>query len=319
MRRQRPEQPAQQGDGRRPSRGLFVRADLRRDLLQALTDAAGGRNRYEHRADDVAQGGSSIPTSGHRYRDRKRVDEIPPGRQHPAQCACHRDQDGVVGRRSVLACRCPEPRGIGTSHRQSTSCSRLLDQRAGGGSRWPKTTAGRQGRTQQPPVHPNAAQCSQAALETLDGERVRGGPRPWEGHINDAGCHRAGSAVDQVRQHGEPADPISKYMVQDEHQRNPAIGKIRDEHGKPQRGGPGQRGRDHRMGGVQQCPLVSWSRACHRADVGANVEAVVVDPDGATATDRHPDQHLSQPGDSLDALGDQLPGTSKVEAGYLVE
>jgi hypothetical protein len=158
------------------------------------------------------------------------------------------------------------------------------------------------------------AQPPPPGQERLPGEPDRSGR--WPGKA-DAG--RAGLRVDQVRQDREPADPVRERMVQHEHQGEPAIDQTGDQHRRPQRRGPRQRGHDHRQGGVQQRRFVPRLTAGHRADVAADIEVGVVDPDRAAAAERRPDQPLTQPRDSRDTLGDQPACPREVESVGLIE
>jgi hypothetical protein len=107
--------------------------------------------------------------------------------------------------------------------------------------------------------------------------------------------------------------------VQHEHQGDAVVGQAGDQHCGPQRRGSRQRGRDHRQGGLQQRRLLSWLAAGHGADVTADIEVGVINPDRAAAAERRPDQPLPQPRHSRDTLGDQLPGLRKAESAGAVE
>ena len=81
----------------------------------------------------------------------------------------------------------------------------------------------------------------------------------------------------------------------------------------------GSGGRDLRQGGLQQRRLVCRRAAGHGADVTADIEVRVIDPDRAAAAERRPDQPLTQPRHGRNPPGHQLPGLRKAKSAGVIE
>jgi hypothetical protein len=100
---ERPEEPAEHGDRRRPRGFGLMRSHQGSDLLEPLLEVARCRDAHEHRADHVPKRGfMPWTTSGHRHAHHERVKELPFGHQHPMQRTCHCHQDCIVRRRSMM-------------------------------------------------------------------------------------------------------------------------------------------------------------------------------------------------------------------------
>jgi hypothetical protein len=191
----------------------------------------------------------------------------------------------------VAPCPCAAARSVARSARTTVSRRR-------GPVRWfSEQGAARGGRSPPPaPIDVRSrsqawalrAQPPQPAHPRLFGEPSRASRRPGEAYAG-----RVNWRVDQVGQDREPADPVGERMVQHDDQGFPALGRTGDQHCRPQRRVPPQRGHDHREGGVQQCLFVSWLAAGHRADVAADIKVGVVDPDRAATAERRLEQPLT--------------------------
>ena len=158
------------------------------------------------------------------------------------------------------------------------------------------------------------AQRPHLRRERVAREAAWGGCGAGEAHLG-----RVRWSIDQLGQHREPADPVGERVVQHDHQGEGVPGRTGDQHRRPQPRGPRQRAHDHRQGGVQQRGFVARLVAGHCADVAADIESRVVDPDRAAAAERHLDQPLAQPRHSRDALGKEPAGTFQVEFAALIE
>lgn len=94
--------------------------------------------------------------------------------------------------------------------------------------------------------------------------------------------------VNQAGQHSETANAVGERVMEDQHQARVAVGHASDKHRRPQGRGSLQRGHEHSERNVKQRALVAGLRTGDRADVVSDVELRIVDPDRATATERHP-------------------------------
>jgi hypothetical protein len=139
------------------------------------------------------------------------------------QGARHRDQDGVVGGRAVPVRGRLHAGEVGADHGQPPVRPGPLVQRAGGRPWRPETAARAHGLAQQMPGLRGVAQRPLPGRERVAGEAGWGGGGPGERHLR-----RAGSSIDQLGQHREPADLVGERVVQHDHQGEAASGRTGD-------------------------------------------------------------------------------------------
>ena len=195
-------------------------------------------------------------------------------------------------------------------HRDPPSRAGSPQERARGRGRWGKPAGGRHRGPQRPAGVrgvPDRVQASgQGVVEQASGrwrwarERPR---RVFRMAVREAGEHR------------EASDPVGDDVVQDDDHRHPSVGQSGDHLDHPQRRGSGQRAGHRGRDGVQQGPLVAGRWAHRPVYVVPDVEGLVVHPDRSAASQRGPDQALSQAGDRPDPSLDHGRHDGRVQGG----
>ena len=127
----------------------------------------------------------------------------------------------------------------------------------------------------------------------------------WPSREARIGHGRAGSG--QGGQDRQPAEAVSKDMMEHHDQGDPASGGVGDQRGPPQgpavvEPGTDQLGRDR-----QHLPVLAGVRAVPHGEMVVQVELRVVDPHRAPAAGRRRLQPLPQPGNGWEPFGQQHP------------
>jgi hypothetical protein len=120
-------------------------------------------------------------------------------------------------------------------------------------------------------------------------------------------------SVDELREYGQPAQPVGEDMMDDQQQRGIATGHAVDQRGPPQGPVTGERLDHEGNGGVHQGRLVARRPAAHATQMPSHVEGEVIDPHGPAASRRCPRQPLPQTRDTGDALGQHAFGGGRVD------